>query len=69
MLYDLDNAVVNSYAHSIKERKAQLIAAVLECLDMDDTEDNLRELDSYLTDYVLLDLAYIKLVDIYSSID
>lgn len=65
MLDNLDNSTVRAYAKSVKERKKQLIVAILECVDLDtDDPENLQEMDSYLQDYVLLDLAYIKLVEL-----
>ena len=67
-MFNTDNKLVTAYAEVVKQRKQSLLHAILDLLDMDDDSiDSLHELDEYLTDYVLLDLAYIKLLDIHTS--
>lgn len=63
-----NSKVVAAYAEVVKQRKQSLMHAILDLLDTDDDSiEAIRELDEYLTDYVLLDLAYIKLLDIHTG--
>ena len=61
----LESKVVTAYAEVVKQKKGQLLNAILDVLDMDDDSlESLQELDALLTDYVILDLAYLKLIRI-----
>jgi hypothetical protein len=69
-MFNQDSKVIAAYAEVVRERKRSLLHAILDCLDTDDDSvESLQELDEYLTDYVLLDLAYIKLIDIHTGAD
>lgn len=63
----MSNRVVDAYADMVSERKEQYIDSILELIDDegDVSVDKMHLLYDTLTQYVLLDLTYRKLVDVY----
>lgn len=62
-----DNATIRAYADMVRDKKRQYVSAILDIIE-DDGEisvDRLHNLHDNLKQYVLLDLTYQKLIDIY----